>query len=126
MPYLEPAPDAGRALFSRGLTGPVVMLNLVRLRVVADYSATPDLAPPTPISGAAAYDRYIAHTLPLLRRTGGDVIFFGQGREFLHWAATRGLGFGDAGPASQSGRFRGFCDGCEVFGGVGPPHRRHP
>lgn len=61
MPYLEPAPDAGRALFSRGLTGPVVMLNLVRLRVVADYSATPDLAPPAPISG----QRPMIATLPI-------------------------------------------------------------
>ena len=59
------------------------MLNLLRLRAVADYSATPDLAPARPISGAAAYDLYIAHTLPLLRKTGGDVIFLGKGGAFF-------------------------------------------
>jgi uncharacterized protein (DUF1330 family) len=37
---------------------PVVMLNLLRFRDVADYSEHPDLAPPAPISGAEAYQRY--------------------------------------------------------------------
>ena len=81
--YLEPSADAGRALFTRGITGPVVMLNLLRLRPVADYSATPDLAPANAITGAAAYDLYMEHTLPLLRKTGGDVIFLGQGGGFF-------------------------------------------
>ena len=36
----------------RQTAGNVVMLNLLRFREVADYSAYPDLAPPTPISGA--------------------------------------------------------------------------
>ena len=83
MIYLEPSPDAGRALFTQGITGPVVMLNLLRLRAVADYSGAPDLAPDQPISGAAAYDLYVAHTLPLLRKTGGDVIFLGKGGGFF-------------------------------------------
>ncbi|MEO6298984.1 MAG: DUF1330 domain-containing protein [Paracoccaceae bacterium] len=83
MTYLEPAQDAGRALFTRGISGAVVMLNLLRLREVADYVATPELAPPSPISGAKAYDMYIAHTLPLLRKRGGDVIFLGKGGPFF-------------------------------------------
>jgi len=40
------------------------MLNLLRFREVADYRATPALAPPAPISGADAFQRYIDHTLP--------------------------------------------------------------
>ena len=83
MTFLEPTEDAGRVLFTRGIAGPVVMLNLLRLRAVADYAANPDLAPATPISGAAAYDLYIAHTLPILRATGGDVIFLGHGGPFF-------------------------------------------
>ena len=83
MDYLEPTQDAGRVLFTRGITGPVVMLNLLRLREVADYSASPHLAPGTPISGAAAYDLYVAHTLPLLRKSGGDVIFLGKGGPYF-------------------------------------------
>jgi hypothetical protein len=59
------------------------MLNLLRFRAVADYSAFPGLAPSTPITGAAAFARYVAHTLPLLRSSGGDVIFLGAGSGFL-------------------------------------------
>jgi hypothetical protein len=67
--YLEPTWEAGRAFAARQLQGSVVMLNLLRFRDVADYSATPELAPPRPIRGAEAFQRYIEHTLPYLRRT---------------------------------------------------------
>ena len=70
--YLDVRPDAVRELFARVPRGPVVMLNLIRLREVADYAATPDLAPTELVSGAAAFDRYIAETLPVLRASGGD------------------------------------------------------
>ena len=59
------------------------MLNLLRYRSIADYSATPGLAPATPISGAEAYRRYMEHTLPFLKKSGGEVIFFGDGGQFL-------------------------------------------
>jgi uncharacterized protein (DUF1330 family) len=81
--YLEPTQEAGRALFLRGIAGEVVMLNLLRLRAIADYSATPELAPAAPISGAEAYDRYIAHTLPFLKESGGELLFLGEGGPFL-------------------------------------------
>lgn len=81
--YLEPTPESGRALILRAIDGPVVMLNMLRFRDVADYSATPQLAPPAPISGAAAYQLYIQHTLPHLRASGGDLIFLGTGGNFL-------------------------------------------
>ncbi len=81
--YLEVTPEAGRALMMRRLTGSVVMLNLLRFRAEADYSATPALAPAAPISGAAAYRLYMEHTLPILRKSGGDVLFFGHGGPFL-------------------------------------------
>lgn len=81
--YLEPSFDAGRALAMRGLSGPVVMLNLLRLRAIADYRATPQLAPPAPISGAQAFQRYIDHTLPYLRDSGGELLFLGEGDRLL-------------------------------------------
>lgn len=81
--YLEPTPAAGRDLMLRGITGPVTMLNLLRFRAQADYAATPALAPEAPITGAEAFDRYIAHTLPFLRETGGDLVFLGAGAGFL-------------------------------------------
>ena len=41
VPHLEPPQEAARGFFSRGLAGPIVMLNLLRFRATADYSATP-------------------------------------------------------------------------------------
>lgn len=81
--FLEPTQEAGRAFWMRGIAGEVVMLNLVRLRQVADYAAHPELAPAQPISGAEAYDRYIVHTLPFLTRSGGAILFLGDGGPFL-------------------------------------------
>ncbi len=81
--YLEPTQASGRAFFTRGITGSVVMLNLLRFRAQADYSANPELAPATPISGEAAYQRYMQHTLPFLHASGGEVLFQGQGGAFL-------------------------------------------
>lgn len=81
--YLEPTQEAGRALFLRAIPGEVVMLNLLRLREVADYAANPELAPARPISGSEAYERYIAHTLPYLTRSGGALLFLGEGGPFL-------------------------------------------
>jgi uncharacterized protein (DUF1330 family) len=81
--HLEPSHEAGRCLVRRNIAGELVMLNLLRFRDVADYSASPELAPAQPISGAEAYERYIAHTLPLLRKSGGDLMFVGDGGRFL-------------------------------------------
>lgn len=81
--YLEPTQESGRAFMMRGISGSVVMLNLLRFREVADYSATPDLAPPEPVSGAEAYRLYIQHTLPYLEASGGEVVFLGEGGQFL-------------------------------------------
>ena len=59
------------------------MLNLLRLRSVADYAANPAMAPATPISGAEAFDRYIRHTLPFLRDSGGEVMLLATGGRLL-------------------------------------------
>ena len=77
--YLEPTQESARAFVRRAIRGKVVMLNLLRFRDVADYSATPSLAPEKPISGAEAYDRYIAHTMPYLIESGGELLFLGEG-----------------------------------------------
>jgi uncharacterized protein (DUF1330 family) len=59
------------------------MLNLLRFREVADYSAHPHLKPDTPISGAEAFDRYIAHTMPYLKDSGGELMLMAEGGSFL-------------------------------------------
>jgi hypothetical protein len=83
MRYLEVSQQAGREFVQRGIEGPVTMLNLLRFREVADYEANPELAPEAPISGAEAFERYVRCTLPLLRDTGGDLVFLGAGGPFL-------------------------------------------
>jgi uncharacterized protein (DUF1330 family) len=81
--YLDPSQEAGRAFFMRNISGGIVMLNLLRFRDTANYSATPQLAPPAPISGREAYRLYMEHTLPHLEKSGGEVIFLGGGGPFL-------------------------------------------
>jgi len=81
--YLEPTQESGRAQFVGGIPGPVVMLNLLRFRAVADYSTDPRLAPASPISGEAAYRLYMSHTLPYLHASGGELLFYGSGGSFL-------------------------------------------
>ncbi len=81
--YLEVTQEAGAALFKRNITGKIVMLNLLRFRNVADYSANPELEPEAPITGAEAFQKYIDHTTPYLQETDGELIFLGKGGSFL-------------------------------------------
>jgi uncharacterized protein (DUF1330 family) len=81
--FIDPTDEAGRRLFARDITGEVIMLNLLRFREIADYSATPELAPETPISGYQAYQRYMAHSSPFLRQSGGSVMLLGEGGSFF-------------------------------------------
>jgi hypothetical protein len=81
--HLEPSDANARRLFERGIEGPVTMLNLLRFREEADYAEFPQLAPPSPISGRDAYDRYIRHTIPFLNATGGSLEFIGIGGHYF-------------------------------------------
>ena len=81
--YLEPSASAGRAFMEQGIEGSIVMLNLLRFRGVADYSSNPQLAPPEPISGKKAYQLYMNHTLPYLQKSGGEMLFYAKGGDFL-------------------------------------------
>jgi uncharacterized protein (DUF1330 family) len=81
--YLAPTPESIAALMTRGINGPVTMLNLLRFRDVADYSDNPDLAPDGEISGEEAYAIYSEHTLPLLAGVGGKPVFMGTGGSLL-------------------------------------------
>ena len=81
--YLDPTDESVARLMSRGITGPITMLNLLRLRETADYSNFPELAPESPISGKEAYARYVEHTLPFLAETGGELLYLGEGGDYL-------------------------------------------
>ena len=77
--FLDPTDQSVGQLLQRGIAGPVTMLNLLRFRDWADYSDLPKAAPPDPITGRDAHDRYISHTMPFLTATGGSVSFLGVG-----------------------------------------------
>jgi hypothetical protein len=81
--YLEPTQAAAVAFFSQQIPGSVVMLNLLKFRSAADYSASRELAPAVPISGEAAYRLYMNYTLPHLEKSGGTVLFYGAAGAFL-------------------------------------------
>ncbi len=88
--YLQPSDEAGAALLARNISDEIVMLNLLRFRDVADYSAFPELAPAEPISGRDAYQKYAEHTLPFLQAAGGSVLYSGTGGDFLIGPPGRG------------------------------------
>lgn len=117
--YLEPTQESGRAFFMRGIVGKVVMLNLLRYRAVADYSSTPHLAPSTAISGEAAYRLYMEHTMPHLKKSGGQLLFFGRGGPFLvgpegeRWDAAMLV------QQSSSAAFMEFASNVEYLAGMG-------
>jgi uncharacterized protein (DUF1330 family) len=81
--YLNPTDESGKQLFSKGIEGEVVMLNLLRFKDVADYSQSPDLAPEKSITGKAAYQIYIDQTSPFLAKSVGEVMFLGQCDHFF-------------------------------------------
>ena len=81
--YLDPTDQTAMALFAREFSGPITMLNLLKLREWADYSETPELAPEEPVTGKQAYDSYIQHTLPYLRETGGELVYLGEGGNYF-------------------------------------------
>lgn len=81
--YIDVTQEAGRAFIQRSLEGPVVMLNLLRFREVADYSGFPLLDPGEEISGRGAYQRYIDNTLPYLQAAGSEILFSGEAGAYL-------------------------------------------
>jgi len=81
--YLMPTQEAGRDFIMKNIQGPVVMLNLLRFKKTADYSSAPELSPKEPISGEMAYQLYIDHTLPHLKKSGGEILFMGKGGHYL-------------------------------------------
>ena len=86
--YIHVTQEAGARLFGQNAAGPIVMLNMLRFRNTADYSASPELEPEQLISGRHAYRLYSENTLPLLLAAGGEVIYTGNGGPYLIGPAT--------------------------------------
>ena len=63
--------------------GKVVMLNLLKFRAKADYTNLENIKPDEEISGEEAYQLYTQNTLPILKKAGGRVIYYGKSKDFL-------------------------------------------
>ena len=84
MAHIHVTPEAGQEFYQKFHDkGPIVMLNLLRFREVADYTEHPELAPDQAISGAEAYQQYAKFTLPLLAKAGSKVLFNGKSGSFV-------------------------------------------
>lgn len=81
--YLYPTYEAGRDLVLKNIGGPIVNLNLIRLKEFADYSDFPGIAPETSISGYDAFMKYVQLAKPFLERSGGEILLIGKGDRFL-------------------------------------------
>ena len=81
--YLEPSQEAGAKLFSKQIKGEIYMLNLLRFKETADYTAFPLLAPLQSVSGQQAFNSYIKHTMPFLKESGGEIVFMGTCSDFF-------------------------------------------
>lgn len=81
--YLSPTFEAGKLLFLKDIQGPIINMNLIKLKKEADYSHYPDLKPLETTSGWNAYFTYIRETEPFLKESGGEIIFIGKGDQFL-------------------------------------------
>ncbi len=81
--YLDATQEAGKQFFLSHPEGPVVMLNLLRFREVADYTDVIELKPLRDISGREAYSLYMEATLPYLAEAGSEVLFYGKSSHFL-------------------------------------------
>ncbi len=117
--YIEPTDESGRAFFMRRITGSVVMLNLLRYREMADYSASPELAPAKPITGEVAYLLYMKHCMPPLERFGGELLFFGRGGDFLIGPADERWDAAMLVRQSSPTSFKAFISDAEYLSGMG-------
>ena len=70
----QPRKEQIKALLENDKGGPIRMLNLLKFREFADYGDGIDAN----LSGAEAYQRYAAEVVPIISKTGGEVVFSGQ------------------------------------------------
>ena len=81
IPSINPTEDEIAAFASESVNDkPIVMVNLLRFNVEAQYPAGDPLAGNGVISGKKAYQRYSKAVLPLLWETGGQILWLGKAR----------------------------------------------
>jgi uncharacterized protein (DUF1330 family) len=82
MPHTAFTRDAFRAFRDDNRPGPVHMLNLIKLRPLADYGADAP-ANDAPATGVDAYAAYGRESAPVLARLGGRIVWRGRLEQVL-------------------------------------------
>ena len=81
--YLDPTQEQGPSVLHAKHCWQRDHAELAAISATADYSAARALMPGAPISGEKAYRLYMEHTVPFLKASGGEVLFYGSGGDFL-------------------------------------------
>jgi uncharacterized protein (DUF1330 family) len=75
---INPTREQFKAIFGLPLDRPVLMLNLLRFRRLAEYApGDPEHGAPQ-VSGVAAYARYSQAATPIFERVGGSQFWIGK------------------------------------------------
>ncbi|MEM9546784.1 MAG: DUF1330 domain-containing protein [Bacteroidota bacterium] len=81
--YIKVTEEAAKRFFSKKHSTPIVMMNLLRFKEIADYSTHPHLKSASTISGKEAYQRYMKAVMPMLAKINSEILFSGKTEQFL-------------------------------------------
>ncbi|WP_299711772.1 DUF1330 domain-containing protein [uncultured Tenacibaculum sp.] len=82
--YIDVTQESGREFYLKYQgKGKIVMLNLLKFKEVADYTNLETIKPKQEISGKEAYELYMIHTLPCIKKYGSKVLFKGSSKNFV-------------------------------------------
>ena len=82
--YIKATQESGKQFYMDFHNkGKIVMLNLLKFKAFADYQGNEHLAPKRKVSGEQAYQLYMKHTLPEIKKVGSRIIYYGACNSFL-------------------------------------------
>lgn len=82
--HLEANQESGKKFYMEFHNkGKIVMLNLLKFKLIADYTDLDSIKPDKEITGKEAYEIYMEKTMPELEKAGSRVIFFGNSKSYL-------------------------------------------
>ncbi len=82
--YIHATPESGKDFYLEFKDkGKIVLLNLLKFNTKANYTNLDSLKPEKELSGKEAYQLYMDHTLPELKKAGSRVLFYGDSKNFL-------------------------------------------
>lgn len=82
--YIDATENTGKEFYLNFIKkGKIVMLNLLKFKLKADYTDFESLKPKDQISGEEAYKIYMENTIRELSEKNSHIIFYGKSKSFL-------------------------------------------